>query len=107
MKNRLPVFLMTLVSEPRKFLHQRFGFANHHSGKNARPKPFKEFFVAANVTAVQQRDIKLNVIAVKFSTFGERSRGWAYAEVQIPQGLAKWRNGFPAKKILIPFLIVK
>ena len=107
MKNRLAVFLMPRAGEAGELLHQGFGFANHHPGKDAGAETLEEFFVAANVPAVQKRNVEFDVVAVKFPAFGEGPRGGAYAKMQVPERLAQRGDGLLAEKFLVAFLSIE
>ena len=76
-------------------------------GKNAGAQALVEFFVAANVAAVQKRNVELDVVAIKLPAFGEGPGGGADAKMQVPESLAQRGDGFLAEKFLVAFLAVE
>ena len=83
------------------------GLAHHHARKNAGPQPFEELFIAADVAAVQKRNIEFDVAAVKFAAFGEGPGGGADAQVQIPERLAQRSDDLAAEIFFAAFLLIQ
>ncbi len=84
------------AGQAREFLHQGFGLANHHPGKDAGPQSLIELFIAANIAAVQKRNVEFDVVAIQFSAFGESPCRGAYAKMQVPESLAERGDGLLA-----------
>src|SRR5438128_3598850 len=89
MKDCPAELLVAICSEIDQSLLQFKSFASHCSWNHLRFKFVKELCSTADMAAIEQRDIKLGMVAVQFATFIHCTHWPSDAKKQIPEPRAR------------------
>src|SRR4029077_9473750 len=93
MENGVTVLVVARRGQIGQPLLQLQSFPRHHFRNHTVMKLLEQSGIAAEIATVQQRNIELEVVAMKFAALRQRTGRRADAKVQIPERLGQSRDG--------------